>query len=563
MEKKTKRIFSVLIICCILLFGMGITSFAAGTNGANDASLASLEISPGTISPEFSSDVYEYQVEVGADCDKLLVNAKTSDSGAKMVIAGNSGLKVGTNTVIINVTAADGVTTAKYTIQAVRSAGETQSSAAGNESTAAESSESQIADNPLVNSSAAATEAGSTEGQESQSSSSASAGTITTTGKTYTLSEPDASAIPDGYTAMDLKIGEQTVKVWKFPSEYDVEGFYLIYGTDETGKTAFYIYDETEGTVITAPDGILSAGQENEISQVQLQKAQEAYQKSMKTRMLIIIGLSVLCFILLIAFTAAMTRRRNGRGEDDFHDDGPRGGYGGEPDEDDYEEAGEEPYDEEPYEEESYDEESYDEESYEEEEPYEEETYDDEPYEEGSSDDGLYDGEAYDEEPYDLDAEDEAGEEPAWASTEEHASELETDSAPVEAESEDYQEEAGYEAYEELPAEEEEETEQPKASDEEEDDLDADFDLLEALLSDSVRSVKPDDAESIVNRAAEKAGKRPPEQPGAAPEKQTVREPERRERKQPGEKKPAVRPQPAGKPSQNLEDDDDFEIFDL
>ena len=69
---------------------------------------------------------------------------------------------------------------------------------------------------------------------------------------------------------MDLKIGEQTVKVWKFPSEYDVEGFYLLYGTDEAGKTAFYIYDETEGTVITAPDGILSAGQENEISQVQL-----------------------------------------------------------------------------------------------------------------------------------------------------------------------------------------------------------------------------------------------------------------------------------------------------
>ncbi|MCD2491813.1 cadherin-like beta sandwich domain-containing protein [Lacrimispora sp. NSJ-141] len=545
MEKKTKRIFSVLIICCILLFGMGITSFAAGTNGTNDASLASLEISPGTLSPEFSSEVYEYQVEVGADCDKLLVNAKTSDSGAKMVIAGNSGLKVGTNTVIINVTAADGVTTAKYTIQAVRSTGETRSSAAGNESTAAESSESQIANNPLVNSSAAA-ETGSAESQESQSSGAASAGTITTTGKTYTLSEPDASAVPDGFTAMDLKVGEQTIKVWKFPSEYDVEGFYLIYGSDEAGKTAFYIYDEAEGTVITAPDGILSAGQENEISQVQLQKAQEAYQKSMKNRMLIIIVLSVLCFILLIAFTAAMTRRRNGHGEDDFYDDGPRGGYGGEPDEDDHEEAGEEPYDEEPYDEEPYEEESYEE--------------------------GSYEEEPYDEEPYDLDAEDEAAEEPTWASTEEHASELETDSAPAEeeepyleevpeelseeymagAENKDYQEEAVHEACEELP---------PQA--EEEDDLDADFDLLEALLSDSVRSVKPDDAESIVNRAAEKAGKRPPEQPAPTPEKQTVREPEKRERKKPAEKNPAVKPQPARKPSQDLEDDDDFEIFDL
>ncbi|QNM05076.1 cadherin-like beta sandwich domain-containing protein [Qiania dongpingensis] len=558
MEKKIKRIFSVLIICCTLLFGVGITSFAAGTSGTNDASLASLEISPGTLSPEFSSDVYEYQVEVDADCDKLLVNAKTSDSGAKMVIAGNSGLKVGTNTVIINVTAADGVTTAKYTIQAVRSAGEPQSSAAGSESTAAESSESQIANNPLVSSSGTAAETGSTEGQESQSSSSASAGTITTTGKTYTLSEPDASAIPDGYTAMDLKIGEQTVKVWKFPSEYDVEGFYLLYGTDEAGKTAFYIYDETEGTVITAPDGILSAGQENEISQVQLQKAQEAYQKSMKNRMLIIIGLSVLCFILLIAFTAAMTRRKNGHGEDDFHDDGPRGGYGGEPDEDDYEEAGEEPYDEEPYGEESYEEEPYDEE------PYEEESYGEESYEEEPNEEESYGEASYDEELYDLDAEDAADEEPARVSAEEHASEPETDSAPAEEEesypeevtekpSEEYMDGAESEDYQE-----EEETEQPKASDEEEEDLDADFDLLEALLSDSVRSVKPDDADSIVNRAAEKAGKRPKEQPVPVPEKQKVREPEKRERK-----KQAVKPQPARRPSQNLEDDDDFEIFDL
>ena len=54
----------------------------------------------------------------------------------------------------------------------------------------------------------------------------------------------------------------------------------------------------------------------------------------------------------------------------------------------------------------------------------------------------------------------------------------------------------------------EEESEEPAEASKAEDDLDADFDLLEALLSDSVRSGKPEGKDSIVNRAARQAGRK-------------------------------------------------------
>ena len=118
MKTHTKRVLLISLVCCLLTACLGLSALATG--GTADATLSSLEVSPGTLTPAFSSNVYEYQVEVGADCDKLLVSGKTTDSGAKMVIAGNDGLKAGSNAVIVNVTAADGVTKAKYTITVIR-----------------------------------------------------------------------------------------------------------------------------------------------------------------------------------------------------------------------------------------------------------------------------------------------------------------------------------------------------------------------------------------------------------------------------------------------------------
>lgn len=352
MKNKIKKLLSILVISAVTLIDFGVAVSATG--GTGDARLSGLEVSPGTLSPEFSSDCYEYYVEVGEDCDKLLVNTQTVDSGAKAVIAGNSSLKAGVNSVIINVTAADGTTTARYTIQVTRGAAQAgDSSAAQGGQTSASGSQlgGGIASNPLIMGNRPASGSSETEALEETTSggeddeteaplaseedledgqvpgggelpegegpdredpetAGQAAGVIVTAGKTYTLAVPDEAMVPNDFEAATVSIGGQPVSVWQFPSNYEVAGLYLIYGTSPEGKTAFYIYDESEGTVITAAEGLLSIGQEGKISQNQLRSTQETYQKSLKSRMIIIICLSVLCFILVILLTASLTRRK-------------------------------------------------------------------------------------------------------------------------------------------------------------------------------------------------------------------------------------------------------------
>lgn len=567
MRKQTKRLLSVFIICCMMMIGLGMSLSALATNGTNDASLSSLEISPGTLSPEFSSDVYEYKVEVGSDCDKLLVSAQTTDSGAKMVIAGNSGLKMGTNTVIINVTAADGVTTSKYSIQVTRGASESQT---GESSSESQGTVNQPASSPLISGSSSLPGSLSNNDTESQSTDSASSGTITTPGKTITLSEPNESIVPEGFNAIDLTVNGQTVKAWKFPSSFEVEGFYLIYGTDEAGKTAFYLYDESTGSVITAPDGVLTAGQDNLISQNQITALRESYQKSMKNRMMIIIGLSALCIILLIAFTAAMTRKKHHRDEEDYSDydeDYPDSGYDDGYEEDSYEENS---YEEDSYEEDAYEEDSYDEESLDYEEKSDAESYENGSFEGEDEETEALKGGIQVDELFDLDLDETAPEvqdqenedtDPSWKEELIPEEEIVPEEEIIPEEEVIPEEEI---VPEEMIPERKTISEEIHAeAAEEEDDLDADFDLLEALLSDSVRSMRPDDADSIVKRAAEKAGRRPPK--AAAPVKETkqaklvstVGRPE------PAEKKTETLPKRAETSGENLEDDDDFEFFDL
>ena len=590
------------------------------TGGTADATLSSLEVSPGTLTPAFSSNVYEYQVEVGADCDKLLVSGKTTDSGAKMVIAGNDGLKAGSNTVIVSVTAADGVTKAKYTITVIRGSEQSESGSqpaqADSTQPAQNSSGESIGNSPLYGPNLSGSQAsGSTEGQQTDQATTASSGTVTSAGKTYTLSEPAEGLVPSGFIAVDVTIGDQTVKGWRF-SDSEAEGFYLLYGTDEAGKTTFYIYDATEGTVITAPEGILTMNQESQISQNQLKTAQTSYQKRLQFRLYIIIALAVLCFILLIALTASVTGHKHGKEtaevfdepeeevshpvaarerarrayeldeeyedeEEDFYADGDEDerNYHVSIDESEHEDvqddfAGEAEYEDEADEfagEPEYEDEA-DEfageledvenlELFDEEPGYEEEPKDieisqkptapvqaektirkqeaslaapkQEKLSKSAQDDDL---ELID---LDLDLDDNLDEAEAEPEFEDIPALEEDDLEEDDPEEDDRKEDLSEDDFDvdledlvlenldlgdDVPAEAnaepaaaepaaaepeyEEESEEPAEASKAEDDLDADFDLLEALLSDSVRSGKPEGKDSIVNRAARQAGRK-------------------------------------------------------
>lgn len=75
---------------------------------SSNSKLSSLQIAEGTITPEFSKNVYEYAIGVKNEITKLNISATPDHSKATVNIIGNDELQVGENTIQIKVTAEDG-----------------------------------------------------------------------------------------------------------------------------------------------------------------------------------------------------------------------------------------------------------------------------------------------------------------------------------------------------------------------------------------------------------------------------------------------------------------------
>ena len=89
---------------------------------SSNASLGSLVISAGTLSPEFSAATKDYTATVDFSCSSLAVTANPADSKASVTsVTGNDSLEVGENTVSVVVTAEDG-STSTYNIVVTRRA---------------------------------------------------------------------------------------------------------------------------------------------------------------------------------------------------------------------------------------------------------------------------------------------------------------------------------------------------------------------------------------------------------------------------------------------------------
>jgi len=96
---------------------------------SSNANLIGLSISHGQLNPAFSGDRLAYQVSVDYEVSELSVTA-TVEPGAVIRVNGQGALSgqpsqsvplnVGTNTVMIEVTAQDGITTKTYTIEVIR-----------------------------------------------------------------------------------------------------------------------------------------------------------------------------------------------------------------------------------------------------------------------------------------------------------------------------------------------------------------------------------------------------------------------------------------------------------
>ncbi len=86
-------------------------SSQAQTKKNTNAALSSLTVAPGTLSPAFKSNVYEYTVEVAEGVKALTVSAKTQESTAKVKsVNGAKSIEHGENTVTVITTAESGAT---------------------------------------------------------------------------------------------------------------------------------------------------------------------------------------------------------------------------------------------------------------------------------------------------------------------------------------------------------------------------------------------------------------------------------------------------------------------
>lgn len=111
--------------------GWSTVTINAPYTASSNNNLNSLSISPGTLSPGFSSGTTSYQAWVSNSTTSVAVSAQTADSKAKMVYWGNSDFKVGDNTVTVQVTAENGAKK-YYTITVNRAAASTGGNTGGN-----------------------------------------------------------------------------------------------------------------------------------------------------------------------------------------------------------------------------------------------------------------------------------------------------------------------------------------------------------------------------------------------------------------------------------------------
>ncbi|MBR6879804.1 MAG: cadherin-like beta sandwich domain-containing protein [Clostridiales bacterium] len=161
---------------------------------SNDATLAALGIDEITMTPPFSSDVFDYSASVNRQVENVHVTAIPNNSWSQVIITGGTNLQYGDNLITVDVTAQDGVTTNTYSIHISK--------------------------------------------QESYTAE--GAGLVDKLGKTYSfVNIPAVPIIPEGFTQTTRIINGYEVPVFKRDGVKEI----LVYLYDGSEDPGFYFYD--------------------------------------------------------------------------------------------------------------------------------------------------------------------------------------------------------------------------------------------------------------------------------------------------------------------------------
>lgn len=184
---------------------------------SNDATLKSLQISPGTLTPAFTPGQETYTVNVGLDTVKLTVSAEANNDKAVVAVEGGDDLQEGENTVVCKVTAEDGTTVKSYTL--------TVNKVEGGESASDPAAVGTTAPEPEV-----------------------LAELDVTAKKIRVIALPDGVEVPAGFKSSTIAIGDVKVPGWTWEAD-ETPQYCVLYGMNEDGEQDFYRFDLKERTV--------------------------------------------------------------------------------------------------------------------------------------------------------------------------------------------------------------------------------------------------------------------------------------------------------------------------
>lgn len=325
---------------------------------SNDASLTSLKISPGNMSPAFSSATTSYQAVVGGDVSKIIVSAGSSNANAKVVTTGTDNLKIGENKVVCKVTAEDGQTTSEYVILVTKTeeVQPTDGMQAGpDETIAAEIGDLSVMVGKQNYSIATSFDAlGLPSGYEAVTfnyknseimagkkaekepvliyllSSEGKGGfylydsssdrfepfvkAITPINTIQVLPLPEGVVVPEGFEENEIQFDGEFVTSWVWSADKD-QRYCIFYGENEKGVKDFYRFDPVEKTVqryFQDPNVDTGVSTDN---YVQLGITYNNLRNDYRIRFVIIVALIVLC-LFLIAVIFVLIKRGKGGGTD-------------------------------------------------------------------------------------------------------------------------------------------------------------------------------------------------------------------------------------------------------
>ncbi len=190
----------------------------APVTASSNTKLKSLQITPGQLTPEFSSDILEYSTQVSYDTNQLVIAALPEDEKSTVKINGNESLKEGENKISITVLAESGADI-EYTINVNR------------DITPAETT-------PIPEELPRSFEVVQQED-----------GNYAVYSGRLKLLEPGAEVeVPEGYIKTQLNISDISITAYS-PKDNLSSEFLLLYAENEMGEAGFYRYDRIEKTI--------------------------------------------------------------------------------------------------------------------------------------------------------------------------------------------------------------------------------------------------------------------------------------------------------------------------